>query len=237
MKVGTLPILLRWGSYRRRHTPPDRATRWVGSRPRPSPRLAIGVYRGQEPRHTFGRGQRTYSVSPAAEFVGTRRRFIGIKEHVALRCPCCNAVGVDTRHARICPRAGAQVDQHQPLVHAMSHTLKRLGIRHQEESGKPFSADRNLQMDIVVRRGGLRDAPIREYREKPILLDVTHADPQAQIHLRGGSAAHDGSAASTSEARKRQHYVIRGMRPLTNRATQTCHLSSGKLWASRGRGQ
>ena len=37
------------------------------------------------------------------------------------------------------------------------------------------------------------------------MLDVIHADPQAQIHLRGGSADHDGSAASTSEARKRQH--------------------------------
>ena len=47
-------------------------------------------------------------------------------------------------------------------------------------------------------------------REKSILLDVTHADPQAQIHLREGSADHDGSAAFTSEARNRQHYVRPG---------------------------
>ena len=65
-------------------------------------------------------------------------------------------------------------------------------------------------MDIVIRRGSLRDAPNREYRDKSILLDVTHADPQAQVHLRGGSADHDGSAASTSEARKRQHYARPG---------------------------
>ena len=39
----------------------------------------------------------------APEFVGMGRRFLGIEEHVAVRCPCCNAVNVDTRHARICP--------------------------------------------------------------------------------------------------------------------------------------
>ena len=60
-------------------------------------------------------------------------------------------------------------------------------------------------MDIVISRGSLRDAPNREYRDKSILRDVTHADPQAQVHIRGGSADDHGSAASTSEARKRQH--------------------------------
>ena len=58
-----------------------------------------------------------------------------------------------------------------------------------------------------VRRGGLQDAANREYWEKSILLDATLADPQAQIHLRGGSADLDGSAASTSEARKSQHHA------------------------------
>ena len=121
---------------------------------------------------------------------------------MAVNCPCCDAVDIGTRHARICPTAGSQVNQHQPLPHAISRTLKRLGIRHQAESGQPFNTDQNLQMDIVVRRGGLRDAPNRGYRDKSILLDVTHADPQAQVYLRVGSADHDGSAASTSEARK-----------------------------------
>ena len=67
-----------------------------------------------------------------------------------------------------------------------------------------------MRIDIVARRGRLRDAPNREYREKYILLDVTHADPQAQIHLREGSTDHDGSAAFTSEARKRQQYACLG---------------------------
>ena len=72
------------------------------------------------------------------------------------------------------------------------------------ESGEPLTADGNLRMDIVISRGGLPDASNRTYREKSILLDVTHVDSQAQAHLRGGSTDHDGSAASTSEARKRQ---------------------------------
>ena len=134
-----------------------------------------------------------------------------------MRCPCCDAVGVDTRHARVCPRAGAQVNQHQPRLRAICRTLKRLGILHQVESGKPFTADKNLRMDIVVVRG-LRDAPNREYRNKSFLLDVTHADPQAQVHLRGGSADHDGSATSTTEARKSQHYARPGHVSLDKRS-------------------
>ena len=118
----------------------------------------------------------------------------------------CNRCGhVDTRHASICPRAGAQVNQYQQLLHAISRTLKRLGVTHQAESGDPFTADRNLRMDIVVRRGGLWNALNPEYRDRSILVEVTHADPQAQAHLQAGSADHDGSAASTSEACKRQN--------------------------------
>ena len=145
-----LPALFRWDNYRRRHAPPGRAIRWVGPRPMPSSRLAIGVYRGQEPRLAFGRGQRTHSRGiPAEKFVGMGRRFMGIEEHVVVKCPCCDAVDVDTRHAHICHRAGAQVHQHQPLVHAMSRTLERLGIRHQVESGEPFTANPNLRWALL----------------------------------------------------------------------------------------
>ena len=175
-------------------------------------------------------------VIPAAEFVGMGRRFLGIEEHLAVRCLCCNARNVDTRHARICPRAGAQVNRHQPLRHAISRILNRLGVQHQVESGEPFTAERNLRMDIVIRRGSLRDAPNREYRDKSILLDVCHADPQAQVHLRGGSADHDGLAASTSEARKRQHYARPGQVSFDERSHK-CHLSGGKLWVPWGRRQ
>ena len=44
---------------------------------------------------------------PATEFVDIRSHFTGIKEHV--RYSCCDTVDKVTRHAHICPRAGAQV--------------------------------------------------------------------------------------------------------------------------------
>ena len=59
-------------------------------------------------------------VVTAAEFVGMARRLIGIEENVAMGRSCCDAVEVDTRHARFCRRPGAQMNQHQPLLHAMS---------------------------------------------------------------------------------------------------------------------
>ena len=154
---------------------------------------------------------------------------------MALRCPCCDATDVDTRHARICTTAGAQVNQHQPLFHATSRILKRLGVPHQVESGEPFTADRNLRMDIVVRKGGLRNAPNPEYRDKSILVDVTHADPQAQAHLRAGSADHDGSAVSTSEVRKHQLCARPGHVSFDLRTHKLNRFRGGKLWAPRGR--
>ena len=77
----------------------------------------------------------------------------------------------------------------------------------------------NLRMDIAIRRGDLRDAPNWEIREMPIPLDVTYAAPQMQVHLRGSSADHDGSAASISAARKHQHYDFPGHLSFANRAT------------------
>ena len=143
-------------------------------------------------------------ITRASEFVSIGRRVLGMEELLAVKCPCCEALRVNTRHERTCQRAGAQVNQHQPLVHALSRTFKRLSICHQVESGEPFNADRSLRMDIVE-RGDLRDATSSEYRNKAILLDVTHADPQARVHMRNGRADRDGSAASTSEARNRNH--------------------------------
>ena len=65
-------------------------------------------------------------------------------------------------------------------------------------------------MNIVIEAGGLRDATAPEYRDKSILVDVTYANPQAGVHMRAGSADRNGSAASTSEARKRNHYARPG---------------------------
>ena len=86
-------------------------------------------------------------VIPAAEFVGMGRRFMGIGEHVAVRCPCSNALDVDTRRAHL-PQSRGAGETAPAAVHAMSRTLKRRGIRHQVESGEPFTADRNLRMGI-----------------------------------------------------------------------------------------
>lgn len=52
---------------------------------------------------------------------------VGRKYLVAVRCPCCDAVDVDTRHACIYPRARELVNQHQLLLQAISHALKQLG--------------------------------------------------------------------------------------------------------------
>ena len=128
------------------------------------------------------------------------------------------------------------MNQYQPLLHSISRTLKRLRVSHQADSGEPFTADRNLRMDIVASRGDIGDAPNPEYRNKSILLvDVTHADPQAQEYLWAGSADHDGPAASTSEVRMRQHHARPGNVSFDERSHKTNHFRGGKLWASRGR--
>ena len=65
-------------------------------------------------------------------------------------------------------------------------------------------------MEIVIEKGGLRDATASEYRKKAILLDVRYADAQAVGHMRAGSADRDGLAASKSEVRKRSHHARPG---------------------------
>ena len=148
---------------------------------------------------------------PASEFVTAGKRFLGVEEFLAARCPCCGEAEVNTRHARLCHRSGAQVNLHQPLsARGLSRTLESMSIRHQVESGAPLHADKGLRMDIVIEAGGLRDATASEYRDKLILLDITYADPQAGVHMLAGSADRNGSAASTPEARKRNHYARPG---------------------------
>ena len=48
-------------------------------------------------------------IIPASEFVSIGRRSLGMEEPLAARCPRCEATDVNTRHARTCHRAGAQV--------------------------------------------------------------------------------------------------------------------------------
>ena len=84
-------------------------------------------------------------IISASEVVSIGRRFLGMEEPIAARFPYCEATDINTRQTRTYHRAGAQANRHQPLVHAMSRTFKRLSIRHQVESGTPFNADRNLR--------------------------------------------------------------------------------------------
>lgn len=73
-------------------------------------------------------------VTPASEFEYTGRRFWGMDEFPATRRPCCGAMDAKTRHARLCPRSGAQVNRHQPLVHVLSRTFKCMPTRDQVEN-------------------------------------------------------------------------------------------------------
>ena len=79
-------------------------------------------------------------------------------------------------------------------------------------------------MDIVVRRGGLLDAPNQEYRYKSILLNVTHLGlhgmytQQMQVDLRGGGAEHDGLPLSPRRASVNLT-LVRDMRPSMTGAT------------------
>ena len=85
---------------------------------------------------------------------------------MAATCPACGAAGANARHARLCYRAGAQVNQHQLLIHATSRFLKRISVRHQVESDSPFNADGDLRMDIIIEGGGLRDVSASDLRLK-----------------------------------------------------------------------
>ena len=143
-------------------------------------------------------------ITPAHAFLYAERRHLGIGEHLVTTYPAVNAADANTRHARLCDRAGAHVDQHQPCF------LKRISVHHQVEGGAPFAANRGLRMDIVIENGGLRDASASDFRHKSIPIDVTCADSQAEGPLRTRSADQDGSAASTSEARKRNYYARPG---------------------------
>lgn len=118
---------------------------------------------------------------------------------------------MDARHARICPRPGTHVNQHRPLLHAISRT-------HNGDSGsltnsKVGSPSRQIGTRARTWSPGsevFRLAPSPECHDKTTLLSVTRADPQARVRLRGGSSDHDGSGASISEARKHQHLARPG---------------------------
>lgn len=107
----------------------------------------------------------------------------------------------------------------QRAIYAFVSTSRRVGkptpavgphdlpVRRQVESSPPVNANRGLRMDIVVEREGLRHGTASHFRHKLILVAFTIADPHAAAYLRAGSADPDGSAASNSDTRKRNHYA------------------------------
>ena len=129
---------------------------------------------------------------------------VDIKEYVAARCLCCDTIDVDTRHARICPRAGgAHVNQHHPILLAISCAFKRLVIARQVESGEPLTMDRNLGWksssggEAFGRRRTWSTVTRPSYKMQP-----TQTRKRGDTCLRGGSSDHAGSGASTSKAPK-----------------------------------
>ena len=68
-----------------------------------SPRIATGIYKGQEPPHTFGCGQRTRFMEylrHSSQVLAGASSGLGITWRWG--CPCCDAGGLDTRHVHIC---------------------------------------------------------------------------------------------------------------------------------------
>ena len=59
-------------------------------------------------------------VIPAQELLHAGRRHLEIEEHLAVTCSAWGAADANTRHVRLCHCAGAQVNQHKQLVHAIS---------------------------------------------------------------------------------------------------------------------
>ena len=84
---------------------------------------------------------------------------------------------------------GAQVNQHQPLVHALSRTFKSMSIRYQVESGAPFHANRDFLLDNVIAAGGLQDVTASEHRNKRY-----YSTSRTRTHKRGSTC---GQAALT----------------------------------------
>lgn len=146
---------------RRRHTRQGRTTRWREEKPTPSPRLDTRVYDGNEPPH-LGAAIRTRPPCHTRTIIrGNRKAPRGeIEEHVvAVRLPLLrsNRRGYPDTHATIRPttKAEAQVNQHQPLLHASPlRTRKRLRTPPQVEGRRTLlTADRNLRMDTVGGEG------------------------------------------------------------------------------------
>ena len=87
--------------------------------------------------------------------------------------------GSNSRHAHVCPQAGAHVGEYQLIINAISWALKQLWIGHSVEDGSLFLVERNLRVDVVVRACELRHESKQDYRHIALLVNVIFTDPQA----------------------------------------------------------
>ena len=154
-------------------------------------------------------------IIPASEFVSIGRRFLGIEEPIdevpLLRSDGCQHAS--RAHMPPSRRAGKPASSATTVVHALSRTFKRLSIRHQVESGAPFNADINLRIDIVIEREASEREASETLRRQSTATkrysstSRTQTPRRESTFMRDGGADRDGSAASTSEARKHNPYA------------------------------
>ena len=160
----------------------DRYVATLEQLPETSPPRGTGDPHGEKEARGFAKARRRSQSGPEffQRLIRVRGRALSGERSFWRRGAPAAMRRTRTRGMRVCVVDRARMsNQHQPLVHALSRTLERMSIRNQAESGAPFNAERDLRMDIVIERGGLRDATAAEYRNKAILLDVTCADPHA----------------------------------------------------------
>ena len=118
----------------------DRYVASLEQLPETSPPLGTGDPHGEKETRGFAKArQRSQSgpgataflrarpvdssrVIPASEFVSAGRRFLGRKEFLATRCPCCGVTDANTRHARLSSIGRAGQPAPAPGTRALPHT-------------------------------------------------------------------------------------------------------------------
>ena len=106
---------------------------------------------------------------------------MGIEEHVARRCPCCDSIDVEAGHActHLPQRRGAQEKQHQSFLHPISGRLKRLETsRHVEGGGALHDGQEPARGH---RRAERRSSGRSELRVRgEVILNATLANPNSK---------------------------------------------------------
>lgn len=170
------------------------------------------------------------------------RRCVSIEEYVAPMSACCKTVYTDTRHARVRPRPGMRGSQHQPLLHAVFRSRKRLGVPRQGKkwgvgSISPRTEASGWTCSSYFPRRGFRDAPSREFRSRSRSCSTFFTKTRKRGYPCVGAALlvvdqlplHPNRAKSVSTA------LYRDKCTSTKKSRKTRHLRDGKLRAPQVR--